>query len=460
MKKHLLSKILVAVTAIVLVGCGGKTKFVNYIDDESVRLTLDYKGHDFYTDGIGQMKLKSPIDGDTAHFTPVITTTSSETVKSRFFGIDTPESTGKVQEWGKAASNFTKEKLKEADENGTIVVSTARNDYGVPEKDSTGERYVSLIWVCLDKKDAPISDLRLFNLWLVQEGYSYVKNVNNVPQYSDIFIAAETQAKEFKLVLHSDDPDPDFNYGDYEDTSLLDLKLEIEKSLADSSYKNKYDNQKVRIQGTVAGFANHILYLQSYFSPANGGRGENGEYAGINIFTGMGALQSRFTTRNTYLQLCGLAQDSDEFGFQITSVYSFSILAKDENDTQVLIKPEDNTDEFKLKTFEFKPAELGNANYGVLFCSVKLTEPVEVSDAYIASNSEITLYLKGIENSVYVSFVYKGDPDNPNQQWDKKEKFVGHKFLVQGIYTFHKTSSGKVVWQINPTSNADLIFVE
>ena len=44
--------------------------------------------------------------------------------KIRFYGIDTPESTGNVEPYGKQASNFTKAKLEEADANGTIVISS------------------------------------------------------------------------------------------------------------------------------------------------------------------------------------------------------------------------------------------------------------------------------------------------------------------------------------------------
>ena len=81
--------------------------FVDYTTKDEARLKLDYTGRSFLKDGVSQVDLKTSIDGDTAHFTEV---GGSETIKCRFYGIDTPESTGKVQPWGKAASNFTKEK--------------------------------------------------------------------------------------------------------------------------------------------------------------------------------------------------------------------------------------------------------------------------------------------------------------------------------------------------------------
>lgn len=463
MKLKLLTGALVVIAALTtLGGCKKGPKKVNYVDSDKVRLTLDYKGRDFYKDGIGQVTTTSTsyIDGDTTHFVPVVTTTKSERIKSRYYGIDTPESTGKVQEWGKTASEFTKAKLKEANENGTIVVSTPQSGYAKPQPDSTGSRYISLVWICLDKKDADLEDLRLLNLWIVQEGLSYVKNVADVPEYADTFIAAEEQARDLKLCLFSPESEPGFNSGDYINTSLLDIKIEVEKSLADPDYKNAYDNQRVRVQGTVAGYVNNILYLQAFFTKEQGARTDEGEYAGINVFCGMSSISSKFSTRNTLIELSGLCQDSEIFGFQITSVYSFSIREKDPNDTKVILSPEANTDQYKLTTLEYAANDLKGANYASLFCNVKITDPVEVEDVYIASNSEITLYLKDCEFDIYVPFLYYGNPDMPNQTWNTKDKFIGHKFMVTGIYTFHKTTSGKTVWQINPTGGADLVFVE
>ena len=74
-----------------------------------VPLRREFKNKNFLTDGIEQVTLKTPIDGDTAHF---YLQDKSTAIKARFFGIDTPESTGKIQPYGKGASNFTTEKLK------------------------------------------------------------------------------------------------------------------------------------------------------------------------------------------------------------------------------------------------------------------------------------------------------------------------------------------------------------
>ena len=178
--------------------------FVDYVHTNTkVRLRLDYKdssgkNRDFFKDGISEVELVTAIDGDTAHFR-MVDNSGSSLIKSRFYGIDTPESTGQVENWGATASNFTKTKLKEA--KTIVVTSTSLNEYKAPSADSTGTRYLSMIWVS-DYEDAVYTDLVLLNLWIVQEGLSYVKNVNEFPEFSEVFYAAETQARNLKMYFY------------------------------------------------------------------------------------------------------------------------------------------------------------------------------------------------------------------------------------------------------------------
>ena len=443
-------------------------EFHQYVDD--VKLKLDYTGKDFYKDGIGQVTLKSGIDGDTAHFYPIIKETSSAIIKSRFYGIDTPESTGKVQEWGKPASKFTTEKLEKANKNGTIVVSTPGEEYQKPIPDSTGSRYISLVWINETKKNAPIDELKLVNLWIVQEGLSNVKNVQQIPEYAQIFYDAEQQAKDFKLNMFSGEKDPYFNYGDYETVSLLDIKKEIEACLKDKNRVNAYDNHKVTIQGTVSGYANKILYLQNFYTDTEGGRytyninGQEvkGEFAGINIFTGAGTIPTKFTKENAYIQVSGLVQDG-QFGFQMTDA-KFKVLPKNEDDAQVIIKPEDNTDEHKLYQFDRKAADVdaqaSSNGTEYLFSKVNVEEVLTCNDFYKTDNGQMILSFEESKFEAFVSFIYKGDPEKPNEFWDKKEDFVGKKFKLSGVYTYHKTARGKIDFQLCPSSSEDLVWVK
>ena len=457
------------------------SEFIDYASDGSVKLNLDYAGHSFWTDGIEQVSLYKTIDGDTAHFNTTSTNAAGENLlKARFYGIDTPESTGKVQPWGKPASKYTSEILTKASKNGTIVISSPSSTYTAPSADSTGSRYVSLVWINETKKNAPYDELKLLNLMIVQNGYSWVKSVSDVPDYVDTFYAAESQAKAWKLNLFSGEDDPTFNYGGYQTVSLLDIKNEVVAHLKDDSHANAFDNVKVTVQGTVAGFANHIVYIQDYCSYVNDSgeplyyddegksiyedkinAGVLGEYAGINIFVGMSAIPSKFTTVGNYIQVSALALESD-FGFQLTSG-SFQTIPYDENDAQLLIRAADNTEEHKLYTFEYTSSELSNAvksnNYEALNCRVSVTDAVEVTGGY-DSDSAHGLYISNDSSdwSVYFTFNYQPDPNDTALSWNTYAKFVGESFLFSGVLGLHTTTSGNNRMNIYPSKSSDIVW--
>lgn len=453
------------------------TEKVDYAHNGSVVLDHDYAGHDFYTDGIGQVTLKTPIDGDTAHFVPSVTTTSSEAIKARFWGIDTPESTGQIQEWGKPASNFTKQQLTDADANGTIVVSSPFSDYKTPEHDSTGTRYVSLVWVNTTVKNAPFGSLTLLNLYIVQEGYSWVKNVTDIPAYSETFYAAQKQAEALKLHLFGTEPDPTFNYGDYQTVSLLDLKNAVLDEVTGKTTSNPFDNAKVTICGTVAGFQAHTLYLESYFDATTGSTKTGGEYAGINIYCGMTSIPSKYTKLNTYIQVSGVCSDSSTFGFQISGTNFPKISSGVAGEAEVLIAAEDNTEQYSLYNFRYNAYEgasseanisvISEGSYDNLYCATTLLGNLYCYYAYDSDDkSEHTLYLKSGDSTgsvlffaIYVTFSYQPDPDNPLLTYDDASRFVGHTYTVSGIYGYHKTSSGRIAFQMIPRNSTDLIEV-
>ena len=452
-----------------LAACG--PKFHDYTKDGSVTLQLDFQGKDFYLDGIGEFELAHTIDGDTAHFTPKVDSTHTGLMKARFFGIDTPESTGKVQEYGHAASDFTKSKLNEAAKNGTIVISSPQDHYGAPSPDSTGQRYVSLVWINTEKKNASRDELVLLNLWIVQEGLSWVKNVGDMPQYEKTFYAAEEQAKKFKKFLHSGEPDPDFNYGEYYDTSLLDVKNEIAECLKDPTHENKYDNYKMRIQGTVCGYSNHILYLQDFCYYDQDDESKGGEMCGINIFVGMGAISTKYTKLNTYIQVCGLAQYTENYGFQITDTQGrFPVgSATSPNDAKVIYTPAENAEtEHNLNIAQYTKAGLSTVadatdpyNLECLNTIVEVTETLTCTKAYVSESAsqEVTLNFEGASFNVYIPFNYHGDPSKPTDRWNEATDFEGRKFTVKGVYVLHKTQAGKIKFQIVPSSEKDLVWI-
>ena len=452
----------------------GDENWVDYVNSNAVRLSLDYKGRDFYKDGIGEVNLKTVIDGDTAHFEPVVKTTSSALIMARYYGVDTPESTGRIQQWGKPASDFNKKRLNAAKENGTIVVSSAQDDYGTPEHDSTGERYVALIWINETVKNAAFNDLVLLNLAIVQEGYSWVKNVQDMPDYAETFYAAERQAQAYKLNLFSGKDDGVTDTGEYKDTSLLDLKVATENYIKDPNYQSELNNKRVRVRGTVAGYTDGTMYLQSYFteedSEAIRGEGKGvvgGEYASINIFCGMSSVPSKYRKINTFIELCVTAVYSENFGFQLTGAEGhFPIVASEakEDDCKIILTADENLDDQQLHNLEYTAARLSeiasNGDFECLNCAVTVTDPVECDDFYInAKGTEITLGFKDVEFSAYITFSYAGDPNKKFEYWDTEAQFVGKKFMLSGIYTYHATST-KVTYQIIFNDASGLVWVQ
>ena len=444
-------------------------EWVDYVHDGTVRLNLNYQNKDFYVDGVGQFTLLHAIDGDTAHFTPAVDSLGKGTMKARFYGIDTPESTGKVQQYGHAASEFTKAKLKEANENGTIVISSAQNDYGTPNPDSTGSRYVSLIWINLTKKNAPLNELYLLNLWIVQEGLSWVKNVQDMPQYADTFYAAENQAKTYKLNLFSGEDDGWTPTGDYEPASLLEIKQEIQASLEDPTHTNAFHNKRICIQGTVAGYCDHILYLQDYVYYDVDDPSKGGEYCGINIFCGMTDISSKYTRINTYLQVSGLAQDSENFGFQITDVQGkFPVVTSDNaTDAQIIHTAAENADtEHNLYKFDFSVSQLSAIasakdpyDLRCLNCYVVINEQLTVNRVFVGNDYEITLYFNNASFNCYIPFAYKGDPNNKSYRWVLESDFMDKTFTLEGVYVLHRTTSGNNKFQIIPNGPAGLTWI-
>lgn len=443
-----------------LTALSGCNKFIDYAHNGSVTLGLEYQGHDFFVDGIGEVTLKSHIDGDTAHFLP-ITGHTSTVLKARFYGIDTPESTGAIEPYGKAASNFTKQKLKNAAENGTIVISSPSSVYAEPQADSTGSRYLSLVWINETVKHCAKEQLVLLNLWIVQEGLSWAKNLSSIPEYVDVFQNAQNQAEKHKLYLWSGKDDPDYNYGEYNETSLLDIKYEIAEFIEDQDHVNAFDGANVYFKGTVSGYANNSLYVQEFYPTDPEDPSKGGEYAGINIFTGMNAIPTKYTTVGAYLQVSGKAMDSENFGFQISDTHWPTGEGTDIKESKVLLNPEDNTGIHQIKTFEYTAKQI-DEHYDAgkldnLYCRTHISTPLVCSRVFINDSGETTLYFANSKVAVYMPFQYAGDPADTSSVWSSEDNFIGKTFDVTGVYAYHITTSKKITYQIIPSGPSDLV---
>lgn len=444
----------------VLTAC---SNFVDYTHNGSIKLTQEYANRDFFVDGIAEVTVQTYIDGDTTHFKNVYGN-QYDSIKIRYYGIDTPESTGAIQEYGKQASNFTHEHLLAAATNGTIVISSPFKEYKPPEADSTGSRYLGLVWINETVKHAPKDQLFLLNLYIVQEGLSWAKNLSNIPEYVDVFQKAQDQAEKNKLKLWSGEPDPLFNYGGFETVSLLEIKKEILLFIDDQNHVNKFNGANVRFTGVVSGFCNNTLYVQEFYPEDPDIPEGPGEWAGINIFTGMTAISTRYTTIGTYIEVVGTAQDSENFGFQITNTQGHWPVSttNDETDCSVILTAEENIGVHSLKTFEYTNAEMNSVieakSLGNLYCRTQITTELVCNNFYINNaGDEITLRFENSNFSAYLPFQYNGNPADSGDIWNTEEEFLGKTFSLSGVFAYHKTTSGKINYQIVPCSSSDMV---
>ena len=206
---------------------------------ESVKLQKKYtddngKSKDFVKDGIGLATVSRFTDGDTANFT--LKSEKGETITIRFYCVDTPESTGLMEKWGKPASNFTREKLTNAYE---IVLESSTG--GKATTDSYGQRYLGYVWYRESENDT----FKNLNLLLVENGYSPNNSGVSDAYYND-FVKAENFAKKNLLHTWGYQDDPYYSA----DPIKTDLKDIIENQVQYWNYENE-TGAYVTIEATV-----------------------------------------------------------------------------------------------------------------------------------------------------------------------------------------------------------------
>ena len=190
-----------------------------------------------------EVTVKQFVDGDTTHFFVPSSVMPGGVLKGRYLAINTPESTGKIEEYGKKASNFTKEKLASA---VSIIIESETATW---DADSTGDRYLVWVWY----KPSADAEYRNLNIEILQNGLAIASNSAN-NQYGETCIAAIDQAKAHKLNVHSGQKDPDFYYGDAIEMTLKELRPNLEA----------YNNMKVAFNGVVTMNDNNGVYVESY----------------------------------------------------------------------------------------------------------------------------------------------------------------------------------------------------
>ena len=204
--------------------------------------------------------VKSYVDGDTTHFYVPDLVSETGVLKARYLAVNTPESTGKIEEYGKKAAQFTREKLTSAAE---IVIES---DSSTLNLDSTGDRHLLWIWY----REEGSEEFRNLNIELLQNGLAIASSSAN-NRYGSVCTSAIAQAKALKKNVYSGQKDPDFYYGEAVELTLKELRAN----------SDQYNGIKVAFEGVITKNNNNSVYIEEY-DP------ETGMYYGISIYYGFG----------------------------------------------------------------------------------------------------------------------------------------------------------------------------
>ena len=129
-----------------------------------------------------EVSLDKCVDGDTAWFI-----LNNENIKTRFLAIDTPESTNKNEPFGKEASDYVCNLLKNADK---IEI-----EYD-PNSDKLDKYDRHLVWVFIDNE--------LLQDKIIKKGLGEVAYLYDDYQYTDILKTSELIAKANKIGIWQD----------------------------------------------------------------------------------------------------------------------------------------------------------------------------------------------------------------------------------------------------------------
>ncbi len=276
--KKLFIGVVTTLSIIGIASCSKDNEKKDHYDDITKQLSLskDYNNKDFIKDGVGTATLTSVADGDTATFN----LSSGKSVTIRFYCVDTPESTGKVQKWGKTASLFTKGVLTNASE---FVLESPTTP---ATTDSYGVRYLGYVWYRNSSSEA----FKMLNLELVENGYSN-STAETINPYYSYFNDAASFAK--KLGLRTFGTDEDVNYSDLPETTTLEA---IVKDIADKENSVYYNYEINDGMGAYVRFDAYVKSHTTHGTPGSvtnyysvGAIGEDGKEYTFVLYGGYGS---------------------------------------------------------------------------------------------------------------------------------------------------------------------------
>lgn len=224
------------------------------------------------------------VDGDTTQFTSY---NGNYTVKVRYLGVDTPESTSEVEEWGRSASLFNKSILKKAKYVIVQSAGSAKTGKRAPADLDGYQRSLAYVWY--SNEDNPTKNsFRNLNLELVYNGYSGFNAPSDdmKEDFYNAFSNAYAIAQEYKKHRFSDEKDPNY---DYNPAQVLPLDMLYDETY----YVDHFDPETNESLGTYSSFCDDKTWysFDGYVTRVVGGSafyiqnkiGDN--YYGLYVFT-------------------------------------------------------------------------------------------------------------------------------------------------------------------------------
>lgn len=322
-----------------------------------------------------EVTVRNFVDGDTVHFHVPADMMPEGVLRARFLAVNTPESTGKIEEYGKAAASFTRERLESA------VSILVESEDGAWNTDSTGSRYLAWVWYRTEEDGT----WRNLNVELLQSGLA-LPNSAGQNRYGDTCLAAAAQARAEQKNLFSGQPDPDFYYGEAVELTLKELRCNIED----------YNGMKVAFSGVITGNSGtQGVYIEDQ-DP------ETGLYYGMYIYYGHGLNGPGLEALNVgnETRIVGTVQYYEAGGTWQVSGLSYRMMQPDDpNNVQMLsqghspawsaVTPETFVSEVTVPNGEGElTAPWAQLSLGTSVAMQGLT----VVDAYTTENAESSSY--------------------------------------------------------------------
>ncbi|MDE7213154.1 MAG: thermonuclease family protein [Anaeroplasmataceae bacterium] len=381
------------------------TEPIDYVEQTKLNINVTSSHKFFGTDGVALATLVRCVDGDTALFIA-----DGQEFTARFLGVDTPESTGQVEEWGKTASLFTAEKLT------TAVSIVVQSNGGPAQKDTTGSRYLTYVWY----KPSENADYRLLNLELVQEGLSYGKS-STATLYASQLIAAQNQAMQQKIRIFGKDKDENFYYGSAKPVTL--------RYIHENQAEMIKEVTKVAFECTITREDGMYVYAQDYDSETN-------QVYSILLYKGYN-LNTKKLVKGNRVKITGNVQEYNGI-VQIAGMQDIAVVSED--NIKVIQR------NYDVITTTITPDELKNATSIMERLLVKL-ENVKVTDMYTTKQGDSTgaITITGTVNGKTVT-IRTSVLRKENFEIITESYFEGKTITVVGlIETYENTKQVKVV---------------